>query len=73
MKFCLSSGSSVATSLSEGESIEKKIALLYVCGEKFKCEPIKLETVRPFVFRSIDLKDYEDELDMHEGDIKAKV
>lgn len=66
-------GSSVATSLSEGESIEKHIAILYVCEKQFKCDPIKLETVRPFVFKSIDLKDYEDELDLDEGDIKSKV
>lgn len=66
-------GSSVATSLSEGESIDKHIGLLYVCNEKFKLEPIKLQTVRPFVFKSIDLHDYEEELDLDEGDIVPKV
>lgn len=71
--FVSQPGSSVATSLSEGESIEKKIALLYVCGNRFKCESIKLQTVRPFVFKSINLQDYEDQFDLDEGDIKPKV
>lgn len=66
-------GSSVATSLSEGESIDKHIALLTIYHDKFKCEPIKLETVRPFIFKSINLHDYEDELDLDDGDIKDKV
>lgn len=66
-------GSSVATSLSEGESIDKHIAVLYVCGNQFKCEEIKLETVRPFVFKSIDLNDYEEELEQCNDDIKSKV
>lgn len=69
----LQPGSSVATSLSEGESFDKHIALLHVCGNQFKCEPIKLQTVRPFIFKSIDLFDYEDELGLDEGDVKPKV
>lgn len=71
--FVSQPGSSVATSLSEGESIEKHIALLYVCDTQFKCEPIKLQTVRPFVFKSINLQDYDDELDLDGGDVKPKV
>lgn len=71
--FVCQPGSSVATSLSEGESIDKHIAVLYVCGNQFKCEPIKLQTVRPFVFESINLQDYEDELGLDEGDVKPKV
>lgn len=52
-------GSSVATSLSEGESIPKHVGILYI-NEKseFKIEPLKLKTVRPFVFRTILLKDF---------------
>lgn len=73
-KFYVSQpGSSVATSLSEGEAIDKHIALLHVCGNGFKCEPIKLQTVRPFVFNSINLHDYEDQLGLDEGDVKPKV
>lgn len=56
-----------------GESIAKHIALLHVCGNRFKCEPIKLQTVRPFVFKSINLQDHEDELALDEGDVKPKV
>lgn len=71
--FVSQPGSSVATSLSEGESIDKHIALLYVHQNKFKCDPIKLQTVRPFIFKSINLQDYEDELGLDEGDVKPKV
>lgn len=46
-------GSSVATSLEKGESIEKHIGLLQICGDKFDLTPIKLETVRPFVFDTV--------------------
>lgn len=44
-------GSSVATSLSEGESLTKHCGLLYIKGSDYKLEKIKLKTVRPFVFR----------------------
>lgn len=71
--FVTQPGSSVATSLSEGESLDKHIGVLHVCGNEFKIEPIKLQTVRPFVFKSIDLMNYEDELDINEGDVVAKV
>lgn len=54
-------GSSVATSLSEGEAIEKKIGLLKIHKETFKIEPIVLKTVRPFVFEQLLLKDPEEE------------
>lgn len=66
-------GSSVATSLSEGEALDKHIAILHICKEQFKLEPIKLQTVRPFIFKSIKLQDYDDELDLDEGDVKPKV
>lgn len=71
--FVSQPGSSVATSLSEGESLEKHIAVLHVYKSQFKLEPIKLQTVRPFVFKSINLEDYDDELDLDEGDVKPKV
>ncbi|XP_065343717.1 double-strand break repair protein MRE11 [Cloeon dipterum] len=48
-------GSSVATSLCEGESREKKVGILYVKGTKFHMRPIPLETVRPFIFDVVDL------------------
>ncbi|KAK3913008.1 Double-strand break repair protein MRE11 [Frankliniella fusca] len=46
-------GSSVATSLSEGEAIPKCVGLLKVYKKKFLIESIPLKTVRPFVFREI--------------------
>ncbi|XP_031620222.1 double-strand break repair protein MRE11 [Contarinia nasturtii] len=71
--FVSQPGSSVATSLSEGESFEKHIAILHVCQNQFKCEKIKLQTVRPFIFKSINLQEYDDELELDEGDVKPKV
>lgn len=65
-------GSSVATSLCEGESYEKHIGLVSVIGEKFKLDPIKLKTVRPFVFKTINLMDYEDEIGYDEADAVAR-
>lgn len=66
-------GSSVATSLSEGEALDKHIGLLVIHGDKFKLEPIKLKTVRPFIFDSINLSDYYDELGLDEGEVITKV
>lgn len=58
LPFCYS-GSSVVTSLSEGESIPKKVALVQVHGRKFQLKPIPLQTVRPFIFRDMDLSEYD--------------
>ncbi|CAL1709553.1 unnamed protein product [Somion occarium] len=49
-------GSSVATSLGEGESIEKHVALLEICGKEYKMVPIPLRTVRPFVVDEVSLE-----------------
>lgn len=53
--FISQPGSSVATSLSYGESIDKHIATLAIEQQRFQMHEIKLETVRPFVFETIDL------------------
>lgn len=66
-------GSSVATSLSEGEAEPKHCGLLLISQKNFKMIPIKLETVRPFIFETIDLEDYQEELDDAEGDLHEKV
>lgn len=66
-------GSSVATSLSEGEAIDKHIGLLLIHGDKFRIEPIKLKSVRPFVFDTVLLADIEDDLGLNEGDTSQKV
>jgi len=50
-------GSSVATSLMPGEAVPKQVAILSITGKEFKCETIKLKTVRPFVMKEILLQD----------------
>lgn len=73
-KFFVSQpGSSVATSLAEGESIDKHVGLLVIRGDKFVLKPIKLESIRPFIFESISLSEYDDQLELYEGDTSAKV
>ncbi|PCH37554.1 DNA repair exonuclease [Wolfiporia cocos MD-104 SS10] len=48
-------GSSVATSLAEGESVEKHVALLKIQGKEFELTPLPLRTVRPFVLDEMHL------------------
>ncbi|OCH84350.1 DNA repair exonuclease [Obba rivulosa] len=50
-------GSSVATSLADGEAIEKHVALLKIQGKEFELIPIPLRTVRPFVLDDVILTD----------------
>ncbi|XP_011308455.1 double-strand break repair protein MRE11 [Fopius arisanus] len=50
-------GSSVATSLSEGESVPKHVGLLLIQGENYRMRSIKLKTVRPFFFGNISLSE----------------
>ncbi|KAF9544792.1 Double-strand break repair protein mre11a [Mortierella hygrophila] len=52
-------GSSVATSLSEGESKEKHVALLKICRSKFKLDKIRLASVRPFIMGDLVLADHQ--------------
>lgn len=67
-------GSTVATSLSEGESKQKYIGILEISNNTSQYTPIKLETVRPMVFRSIDLQKYDLQFNTDDGtDEKAKV
>lgn len=49
-------GSSVATSLAQGESLTKYVGLLYVHKNTFKMDKIKLRTVRPFIFKEVHIK-----------------
>ena len=44
-----------ATSLCEGETIEKKVGVLSVRGKEFKLDAHKLQTVRPLIFKTISL------------------
>ncbi|KAH8112242.1 DNA repair exonuclease [Phellopilus nigrolimitatus] len=48
-------GSSVATSLADGEALEKHVALLQIQGKEFHMDPIPLRTVRPFVIDEVFL------------------
>ncbi|EAW06812.1 MRX complex nuclease subunit [Aspergillus clavatus NRRL 1] len=50
-------GSSVATSLVPGEAVPKQVAILSITGREFKCEPIRLKSVRPFAIREIVLSE----------------
>lgn len=53
----LQAGSSIATSLSVGETGAKNVFVLSVKGKDFSLKPIQLKTVRPFVMKEISLKD----------------
>ncbi|KAF6751140.1 DNA repair and meiosis protein Mre11 [Ephemerocybe angulata] len=54
-------GSSVATSLADGESLEKHVALLQIQGKDFQLTPLPLKTVRPFVLDQLVLADAAEE------------
>jgi double-strand break repair protein MRE11 len=51
-------GSSVVTSLIQAESKSKSIGLLEVHLDKFRIIPLKLETVRPFIYQQFELRNY---------------
>jgi double-strand break repair protein MRE11 len=53
--FVCQPGSSVATSLSEGEAVKKHVGVLTVEGRTFSVTPHPLETVRPFVMDNMSL------------------
>ncbi|TIA87995.1 hypothetical protein E3P99_02858 [Wallemia hederae] len=54
-------GSSVATSLCEGETVPKHVGLLEIHGKDYNLTPLPLKTVRPFVMMDVNLKEVEDE------------
>lgn len=66
-------GSSIATSLSEGESIEKHVGVLEIHKNNFKMVPVKLQTVRPFVFRSVNIEEHVERYRLNEGNVKDKI
>ncbi|XP_055624641.1 double-strand break repair protein MRE11 isoform X2 [Toxorhynchites rutilus septentrionalis] len=73
-KFFVSQpGSTVATSLAEGEAIDKCCGVLSIHKSQFRLDPIQLQTVRPFIFESINLADYSEQLQLDEGDVQQKV
>lgn len=64
-------GSSVATSLSEGESKQKHIALLTINGRDYQIEKIPLHTVRPFILKDISLSSFPNLLHMDLKEINS--
>jgi double-strand break repair protein MRE11 len=52
----LQPGSSVATSLCEGEALEKKVFIINVHNSNYSLESFKLKTVRPFQMVEISLR-----------------
>lgn len=65
-------GSSVATSLSMGESIPKHVGLLTIQGRDFSMQKLRLRTVRPFVMDEVRLSDVQ-EIESVQLDNKVQV
>lgn len=59
--FISQPGSSIATSLAEGEALDKHVALLKIQGTEFELTSIPLRTVRPFVMDEILLTEVAEE------------
>lgn len=53
----LQAGSSIATSLSDGEAAPKNVFILSMKGRNFNVEPLPLKTVRPFLLSHVSLAD----------------
>jgi double-strand break repair protein MRE11 len=53
-------GSSVATSLCEGEAVAKHVGLLKIAGMEFKLKKLPIKSVRPFRMETIVLSEIED-------------
>jgi double-strand break repair protein MRE11 len=63
-------GSSVATSLTTGESERKQVGILDVRGNDFRLRPIPLSQVRAFVASEVSLSSYkEEELDAEDPNV----
>lgn len=50
-------GSSIATSLAEGEAVPKHVCILSITGREYKSQSIRLKSVRPFAIREIKLSE----------------
>merc|ERR1719264_1504021 len=75
--FITQPGSSVATSLIEGEAKEKKVGILHIRredgdggGQMFNIEPVPLQSVRPMIFRTVNIE--EEGLDLRGSDKKQQ-
>eukprot|EP01083_Nonionella_stella_P073035 197195_1 len=58
--FITQPGSSVRTSLCQGELPDKHVGILEIRGETCRLLPVKLESLRPFLMHDIALEDYFD-------------
>ncbi|GAB9471971.1 DNA repair protein [Globisporangium polare] len=65
-------GSSVATSLIEGEAKQKQVAVLEIRGQNFRMTKRALHTVRPFKMGEIILSEVE-ELDPNDPDVADRI
>jgi hypothetical protein len=54
-------GSTIQTSLSEGEQLQKHVGILHIYKKTFKMHQRPLQTVRQFYFVDIHLTDHIDE------------
>ncbi|POY75253.1 double-strand break repair protein MRE11 [Rhodotorula taiwanensis] len=66
-------GSSIATSLSKGESIPKHVGLIQIQGKEFEFKPIRLRSVRPFIFEDLVLSTYHDKQTDDRKKLNSKV
>ncbi|GAA5849243.1 hypothetical protein JCM8547_006490 [Rhodosporidiobolus lusitaniae] len=66
-------GSSIATSLAKGEASPKHVGLIKIQGKEFEFEPIRLRSVRPFVFKEISLAEYHDKQTEEKKKLNTKV
>ncbi|RLN37193.1 hypothetical protein BBJ28_00011966 [Nothophytophthora sp. Chile5] len=70
--FVTQPGSSVATSLVEGEAKPKQVAVLEIHGQSFRMTNRELQTVRPFKMGEVILSEVE-ELDPDDPDVAERI
>ena len=69
MKFkVIQPGSSIATSLVAGEAVPKQVTILTITGRDMKSEPIRLKTVRPFVYKDLVLSQQKEAMKLAKKD-----
>ncbi|GAA5890007.1 hypothetical protein JCM6882_009196 [Rhodosporidiobolus microsporus] len=66
-------GSSIATSLAKGEAIPKHVGLLKIQGKEFEFSPLRLRSVRPFVFEEISLMEHHERQEEDKKKLHSKV
>jgi double-strand break repair protein MRE11 len=66
-------GSSVATSLVQGEAVRKKVGILDINGKNFRLHPVPLTQVRSFITTDLCLREHRAKLDPDDNHIEDKV